>query len=150
MCQAGLLPFGSDYFDAIHLSNLVAGQGNFIAEGGAKNVARRDGMGTTVLSAVAEIGRITDYYFQAIGSGTGAIAAWEANLRFIEDGRFGSNKMKLMVSQNCRLSRCTKPGKPDRVICFRLMIRLPETTLPKLLPKVLSNRKPPTPLPGPF
>ena len=48
-------------------------------------MARRDGMATTVL-AVTHIGRIPDYYFQAVGSGTGAIAAWEANLRLIEDG----------------------------------------------------------------
>ncbi len=55
-------------------------------------MARRDGMGTTVLSATTFIGRIPDYYFQAIGSGTGAIAAWEANLRFLQDGRFGAQK----------------------------------------------------------
>ncbi len=91
---------GADYFDAIHLSNIVLKSSRYIAEGGAKNIARRDGMATTTLSAVTSIGRIPDYYFQAVGSGTGAIAAWEANLRFIEDGRFGSNKMKLMVSQN--------------------------------------------------
>ncbi|MCF8229820.1 MAG: cysteate synthase, partial [Bacteroidales bacterium] len=83
---------GSDYFDAIHLSNLACKSKMFIAEGGAKNVARRDGMGTTVLSAAHFIGQIPDYYFQAVGSGTGAIAAWEANLRLIEDGRYGSHK----------------------------------------------------------
>ena len=44
-----------------------------------------------------------DYYFQAVGSGTGAIAAWEANMRLIEDGRFGSNIMKLMESP-CRIA----------------------------------------------
>ena len=91
---------GGDYFDAIHLSNLALKANGFYAEGGAKNIARRDGMATTVLSAVTTIGRIPDYYFQAVGSGTGAIAAWEANMRLIEDGRFGSNTMKLMVSQN--------------------------------------------------
>ena len=91
---------GGDYFDAIHLSNLALRSPKFYAEGGAKNIARRDGMGTTVLSAVTTIGRIPDYYFQAVGSGTGAIAAWEANMRLIEDGRYGSNIMKLMVSQN--------------------------------------------------
>ena len=68
---------GGDYFDAIHLSNLALRSDRFYPEGGAKNVARRDGMGTTVLSAVTTIGRIPDYYFQAVGSGTGAIAAWE-------------------------------------------------------------------------
>ena len=91
---------GSDYFDAIYLSNIICELDKFYPEGGAKNVARRDGMGTTVLSAVTTIGRIPDYYFQAVGSGTGAIAAWEANKRFIVDGRYGNNLMKLMVSQN--------------------------------------------------
>lgn len=75
-----------------------------ILKEGPKNVARRDGMGTTVLSAVEKIGRIPDYYFQAVGSGTGAIAAWEANKRFVADGRFGSHLMKLMVSQNAPFS----------------------------------------------
>jgi len=91
---------GGDYFDAIHLSNLALASPRFIAEGGAKNIARRDGMGTTVLSAATHIGRIPDYYFQAVGSGTGAIAAWEANMRLAADGRFGDTKMKLVVSQN--------------------------------------------------
>ena len=82
------------------LSNRPAEIPGWYAEGGAKNIARRDGMATTVLSAVTTIGRIPDYYFQAVGSGTGAIAAWEANQRLIEDGRFGTNLMKLMVAQN--------------------------------------------------
>ncbi len=91
---------GGDYFDAIHIANEAVTDSFFFAEGGAKNVARRDGMGTTTLSAATTIGRIPDYYFQAVGSGTGAIAAWEANMRLIADGRFGVNKMHLMVSQN--------------------------------------------------
>ena len=71
---------GGDYFDAIHLSNIALKSHKFYAEGGAKNVARRDGMGTAFLSAATTIGAIPDYYFQAVGSGTGAIAAWEANM----------------------------------------------------------------------
>lgn len=93
-------PRGTDYFDAIALGDVACTSPMFFAEGGAKNVARRDGMATTVLSAAQAIGRIPDAYFQAIGSGTGTIAAWEANLRLIEDGRFGSHKMKLFPSQN--------------------------------------------------
>ena len=57
---------GSDYFDAIHLSNIVAAIDGFVPEGGAKNIARRDGMGTTMLSATTTMGKIPDYYFQAI------------------------------------------------------------------------------------
>src|SRR6056300_725190 len=85
----------------------------FIPEGGAKNVARREGMATTMLSATTTIGQIPEYYFQAIGSGTGAIASWEANLRLIEDGRFGSNKMKLMVSQNAPFTPIHDAWKAD-------------------------------------
>ena len=72
---------GGDYFDAIHLSDIALKGPGFYAEGGAKNIARRDGMATTVLSAVTTIGRIPDYYFQAVGSGTGAIDAWQAGSR---------------------------------------------------------------------
>ena len=91
---------GSDYYDAILLADKVLHSHHFFNEGGVKNVARRDGMGTTFLSAATTIGRIPDYYFQAVGSGTGAVAAWEANLRLIEDGRYGNHKTKIIVSQN--------------------------------------------------
>lgn len=139
---------GSDYFDAIHLSNLVSGHDNFIPEGGAKNVARRDGMGTTVLSAVTEIGRIPDYYFQAIGSGTGAIAAWEANLRFLEDGRFGSNKMKLMVSQNCPFIPMYEAWKAGSRNLLPFDDSVARCQAAEIVAKVLSNRKPPYPIAG--
>ena len=134
---------GGDYFDAIRLSDMALRSPRFYAEGGAKNVARRDGMGTTVLSAVTTIGRIPDYYFQAVGSGTGAIAAWEANMRLIEDGSYGNNIMKLMVSQNapfvpmydawCADSRAMLPYDTDKA-------RRDATIIDA---KVLSNRKPP-------
>jgi cysteate synthase len=134
---------GSDYFDAIHLSNLACQSPHFIAEGGAKNVARRDGMGTTVLSAATAIGEIPEYYFQAIGSGTGAIAAWEANLRLIADGRFGDRKMKLMVSQNEPFVPIYNAWK----VCSRDMLPfdddLARQQVSEINAKVLSNRKPP-------
>lgn len=40
---------GGDYFDAIHLSNLALKSDKFYAEGGAKNVARRDGMALSLI-----------------------------------------------------------------------------------------------------
>ncbi len=139
---------GGDYFDAIHLSNIAVELDQFIPEGGAKNVARRSGMGTTVLSAATTIGKIPDYYFQAVGSGTGAIAAWEANLRLIEDGRYGNKKMKLMVSQN-------KPFTPIHdawQVRSRPMLPLDDELARKQVEeidaKVLSNRKPPYSIAG--
>jgi cysteate synthase len=139
---------GSDYFDAIHLSNIAAGMEGFIPEGGAKNVARRDGMATTVLSAVTTIGQIPDYYFQAVGSGTGAIAAWEANLRFIADGRFGKNKMKLMVSQNAPFVPMFDAWKAGSRAMLPLDENLARKQVEEIDAKVLSNRKPPYPIAG--
>jgi len=139
---------GSDYFDAIHLSNIVAEMEGFVAEGGAKNVARRDGMATTTLSAATTIGEIPDYYFQAIGSGTGAIAAWEANLRLIEDGRFGNKKMKLMVSQNTPFTPIHDAWKADSRAMLPLDDNLARVQVEKIVAKVLSNRKPPYPIAG--
>lgn len=141
-------PKGSDYFDAIALSDKVCTDPAFMAEGGAKNVARRDGMGTTLLSAVEKTGRIPDAYFQAIGSGTGTIAVWENNLRLLEDGRWGSHKMRLYPSQNDpftimydswkRHSRQLVEMTPDRA----------RKAAAEIDAKVLSNRKPPYSLAG--
>lgn len=139
---------GSDYFDAIHLSNIVAGMEGFIAEGGAKNVARRDGMGTTMLSATTTIGQIPEYYFQAIGSGTGAIAAWEANLRLLADGRFGNRKMKLMVSQNIPFVPIHDAWKAGSRAMLPLDDNLARRQVEEIDAKVLSNRKPPYPIFG--
>ena len=139
---------GGDYFDAIHLSNLACQLDHFIAEGGAKNVARRDGMGTTVLSAATTIGEIPEYYFQAVGSGTGAIAAWEANLRLIEDGRFGNRKMKLMVSQNKPFIPIYDAWKADSRALLPFDDQVARQQVEKIMAKVLSNRKPPYSLIG--
>lgn len=134
---------GGDYFDAIHLSNLALQSSKFIAEGGCKNVARRDGMSTTVLSAVTAIGRIPDYYFQAVGSGTGAIAAWEANMRFIEDGRFGDNKMRLIVSQNVPFLPMYEAWKADSRAMLPYDDDQARADAETIDAKVLSNRRPP-------
>ncbi len=139
---------GGDYFDAIHLSNLICTHEKFYPEGGAKNVARRDGMATTVLSAVTTIGRIPDYYFQAVGSGTGAIAAWEANKRFLEDGRYGDNKMKLMVSQNKPFLPIYDAWKADSRDLLPLDDNLARKQVEEINAKVLSNRKPPYSIKG--
>ncbi len=139
---------GGDYFDAIYLSDLVLKSPHFYAEGGAKNVARRDGMATTVLSAATTIGHIPDYYFQAVGSGTGAIAAWEANMRLKEDGSYGQNTMKLMVSQNAPFVPMYDAWRADS----RAMLPYDATKARRdaaiIDAKVLSNRKPPYPIKG--
>ncbi len=139
---------GSDYFDAIQLSNFVCELPGFLAEGGAKNVARRDGMGTTMLSAATFIGRIPDYYFQAVGSGTGAIAAWEANMRLIEDGRFGKNKARLFVSQNKPFVPMYDAWKADSRAMLPYDATQARHDAAAICAPVLSNRKPPYSLAG--
>lgn len=134
---------GGDYFDAIHLSNLALKSSKFYAEGGAKNVARRDGMSTTVLSAVTTIGRIPDYYFQAVGSGTGAIAAWEANMRLVEDGRYGSNLMRLIVSQNAPFVPMYDAWRANSREMLDYDPKKARRDAELINAKVLSNRKPP-------
>ncbi|MDO5442656.1 MAG: cysteate synthase [Bacteroidia bacterium] len=141
-------PAGSDYFDAIALGDKICTDPLFMAEGGAKNVARRDGMGTTVLSAVEKIGRIPDAYFQAVGSGTGAIAAWENNMRLIEDGRFGTNKMKIFVSQNAPFTLMYDSWKADSRSLVDFTPEDSRKASEIILAKVLSNRKPPYSLAG--
>lgn len=136
-------PANTDYFDAIALAAKLNSSSKFIEEGGAKNVARRDGMGTTVLSAAEHIGRIPDSYFQAIGSGTGTIAAYEANLRLMEDGRFGNHLMKLIPSQNLPFVPMYDAWKADsRALLIADEDKAREDAL-KITAKVLSNRKPP-------
>ncbi|MDO5443525.1 MAG: cysteate synthase [Bacteroidia bacterium] len=142
------VPHGCDYYDAISIGEKLAQDPGFILEGGAKNVARRDGMGTTILSFAEETGRIPDAYFQAVGSGTGAIAAWENACRLAEDGRFGENKMKVFVGQNAPFTLMYDSWKADS----RELVPLDPTAGRRqaeiILAKVLSNRKPPYSLAG--
>ncbi len=136
-------PAGSDYYDAIALGEKICQDPRYFAEGGAKNVARRDGMGTTLLSAVEAIGCIPDAYFQAVGSGTGAIAAWENNLRLIEDGRFGSTKMKIFVAQNKPFTLLHDSWQAGKRELAALEPEVGRRQAESILAKVLSNRKPP-------
>ena len=89
-----------DYTEAIDFAARLAANARFVGEGGARNVARRDGMGVVMLDGALSMKALPKHYFQAIGSGTGGIAAWEASIRLIEDGRFGRNLPKLHLAQN--------------------------------------------------
>ena len=143
-------PQGGDYFDAIMLGDKVceAAPDRFMAEGGAKNIARRDGMGTTLLSAVEVTGRIPDAYFQAVGSGTGSIAVWENNLRLIEDGRFGKHRMRLYPSQNSPFTIMYDSWKAHSRKLVPLSADEARSQAAEIKAKVLSNRKPPYSLAG--
>lgn len=139
---------GSDYYDAISLADKICRNVEFVAEGGAKNIARRDGMGTTVLSAAQAAGEIPDFYFQAIGSGTGAIAAFEANLRLLGDGRFGRKLMSLQLSQNLPFVPIFEAwNRQDRDIAF-MDPQAARIQAGEIYAKVLANRQPPYAIAG--
>jgi cysteate synthase len=89
-----------DYYRAIEVAEQVQSWPGYVPEGGARNIARRDGMGTVLMEAALTMGRIPQHYFQAVGSGTGGIAAWEASLRLREDGRYGTALPRLHLAQN--------------------------------------------------
>jgi cysteate synthase len=98
--RALLVAVEGDYADAIELAGKIAARADCAAEGGARNVARRDGMGTVILAAAEAMGSLPRHYVQAVGSGTGAIAAGEAASRLRRDGRFGTGPMALHLVQS--------------------------------------------------
>jgi cysteate synthase len=89
-----------DYSDSIDMARRIALTQGYPFEGGVKNIAKRDGLGIVMLEAVSKIGKLPDCYFQAVGSGTGAIAVWEMAQRFLRDGRFGRSLPELHLAQN--------------------------------------------------
>lgn len=142
--KACVIAVRGDYTDAIRFSREVCSLPGYIEEGGARNVARRDGMGTVMLNAAVTIGRMPDYYFQAIGSGTGGIAAWEAAVRLRADGRFGTALPALHLSQNFPFVPMVSAWNDRR----RTLIA--ETDMPdassaisQVYSDVLTNREPP-------
>ena len=142
------VPHGCDYYDAIALGDKLAKNPRYFLEGGAKNVARRDGMGTTILSFVEKVGRIPDAYFQAVGSGTGAVAAWENAERLASDGRFGENKMRVYMAQNKPFTLIHDSWKAQSRELVPLDPEQGRRNAEMLLAKVLANRKPPYSLAG--
>ncbi len=136
-------PHGCDYYDAIVLGEKLAQDPDFFLEGGAKNVARRDGMGTTILSFAEAAGRIPDAYFQAVGSGTGAIAAYENACRLEASGDYGKNNMRVYVAQNSPFTLMYDSWKAGSRDLVDLDPEKGRRQAEIILAKVLSNRKPP-------
>jgi cysteate synthase len=136
------------YSDAISFAGRVSLEDGFVNEGGVRNVGRRDGMGTAMLSAVESIGQLPDFYFQAIGSGAGAIAAHEAAKRLVSDSRFGFKLPRLMLSQNAPFTPIYdswKRGSRDFVDLDPATARV---STEKILATVLSNQRPPYAIAG--
>lgn len=128
-----------DYYDAIRAADVLAGNPGFVPEGGARNIARRDGMGTVMLDAAVTAGRLPRHYFQAVGSGTGGISAYEASRRLIGDGRFGDRYPVLHLVQSIPCAPLLKARKGGE---------LPSSCPRGIYDDVLFNRRPPYAGPG--
>lgn len=138
-----LITVDGDYSDSIAFGREVCSIPGIVPEGGAKNVARRDGMGTVVLDGTLFAGRLPDSYFQAVGSGTGAIAAWEAAERLIADGRFGSHLPKLHLSQNLPFVPMVRAWEAGRREIAAEDMPEAEASIARVSAGVLTNRHPP-------
>ncbi len=134
-----------DYAHAIGLSERIAEHLGFPVEGGARNVARRDGMGTSLLQFAACYHAIPDHYVQAIGSGTGAIAAWEASQRLMSAG-VGTHLPKLHLAQNAPFAPihdAWSTGSPIRVPQGGEDLARQRDLISQVEAEVLANRTPP-------
>jgi cysteate synthase len=131
------------YSDAISFAERVSREDGFVSEGGVRNVGRRDGMATAMLNAVESIGRLPEYYFQAIGSGAGAIAAHEAAKRLVLDSRFGLSLPRVMLSQNAPFTPIYDSWKRGRRDFVEIDPGTARALTERILATVLSNQRPP-------
>jgi cysteate synthase len=138
----------ADYSDAIDLANRISCLPNFQSEGGVFNVARRAGLGTVLFSAVERMGRLPDYYFQAIGSGSGAIAVHEAAERLMKGGRYGMRAPRQILSQNLPFAPIYSAWKSDRKACHPIDADRARSQIPQMFATVLSSRNPPYSIQG--
>ncbi|MDD4890479.1 MAG: cysteate synthase [Phycisphaerae bacterium] len=136
----------SDYFEAIDVANRLCKARGLVSEGGARNVGRRDGMASIMYDAAFTIKDIPQHYFQSIGSGTGAIAAFEGARRLVSSGMFENARMRLHLSQNL-------PFVPI-VNAYSRGLNVLDSIAPddkagaKARATMLSNRRPPYSVPG--
>ena len=129
-----------DYSDSIAAARRISLLSGMPFEGGVKNVAKRDGLGIALLEAVAGMKKLPRHYFQAVGSGAGAIAAWEMAERFLGDGRFGGRLPALHLAQNLPFAPMAKAyWKKSREIFEE---DLDPALIGEITTRVLSNRYP--------
>ncbi|HWQ63433.1 MAG TPA: cysteate synthase [Methanospirillum sp.] len=138
-----LVTIDGDYTDAINLGNNLCSLPGIYPEGGAKNIARRDGMGTMMLEGTMAIKHLPDWYIQAVGSGTGGIAAWEASRRLVADGRFGPDLPRLLLIQNDPFTPMVHAFQDGRRDLIHDDMINPKEAIPKVHADVLTNRAPP-------
>ncbi len=147
-----LIAVKGDYSDAIAMADRAAEAKGLTRDGGGFNVGRRGGMATVMLHAVTHpvqgSHRLFDHYFQGVGSGSGAIAAWEAVVRLMGDGRFGDEPTRIHMAQNSPFTPIAdlwEEGCADAAAMPEAQAR---QAIAAITAQVLTNRKPPFALAG--
>ena len=129
-----------DYSNSIDVARRISLVAEMPFEGGVQNPAKRDGLGVVLLEAVPRMERLPDHYFQAVGSGAGAIGVWEMAERFLRDGRYGSRLPRLHLAQNLPFAPMVKAWQQGSRTLY------PEDLRPELIgeitTRVLSSRYP--------
>jgi cysteate synthase len=131
----------ADYFDAIRLGEVIAQGEGYYPEGGVRNVARRDGMASTLLAVAELIGDIPMHYVQAVGSGTGGIGAWEMVTR-LKQAKWGIGNCRLHLVQNSPFTIMTDAWQNGTRRLLDLDLSDAQQRIDGLYATVLSNRSP--------
>lgn len=131
-----------DYAVAIRTASMIGGVLGIANEGGARNVARRDGMATAILEYARQMHTLPDHYVQAVGSGTGAIAMWEASQRLIAAG-ISTAAPKLHLSQNAPFTPIHDAWTQGKTIEPDIDVERQLRCIDQIDALVLANRTPP-------
>jgi len=114
-CVKVVVVENGNYADAKIVAKEIASKlDGWQLEGGAHNIARRDGIGSLILDAWNEIGRMPDHYFQAVGGGPGPIGVYEMMQRLIDFGHDEGPLAKIHLSQNpehCPIHKAWQDGR---------------------------------------
>ncbi len=147
-----LIAVKGDYSDAIAMADRVAEAKSLTRDGGVFNVGRRAGMATVMLHAVTHPVQgsqcLFDHYFQGVGSGSGAIAAWEAVVRLLGDGRFGDKPTRIHMAQNSPFTPIADLWDADGVGGAVMPEAQARQAIAAVTAQVLTNRRPPFALAG--
>ncbi len=127
-----------DYGDATEVTSKIMEVGGWRREGGVHNVARRDGIGSLILTAIEAMGGMPKHYFQGVGGGPGPIGIHEMAQRAIEAGFAEGPVPRQHLSQNAEF--CLVHDAWQK----RTFELTPETEAihPRVFSDVLLNRAP--------
>lgn len=114
-CVKVVVVENGNYADAKIVAKEIASKlDGWQLEGGAHNIARRDGIGSLIIDAWNEIGRMPDHYFQGVGGGPGPIGVYEMMQRLIDFGLDDGPLAKIHLSQNpehCPIHKAWQDGR---------------------------------------